>query len=58
MKRLLNLKVITLENQIIAVLRSLLIRAIELISPEVREHEIDLDDDEVDNVQPIELKQI
>mgnify|MGYP000040884484 FL=1 len=30
----------------------------ELISPEVREHEIDLDDDEVDNVQPIELKQI
>lgn len=30
----------------------------ELMSPEVREHEIDLNDDGTENVQPVELKQI
>lgn len=30
----------------------------ELMSPEVKEHEIDLEDEDVDNVKPIELKQV
>ena len=30
----------------------------ELMSPEIKEHEIDLDDQDVDNVQPVELKQM
>ena len=30
----------------------------QLMSPEIREHEIDLDDQDVDNVKPVELKQV
>lgn len=30
----------------------------QLISPEITEHDIDLDDEDVDNVKPIELKQM